>query len=65
MSTKEYSGFFYFAWILSIYKSKKAWFLLLLTATVLNKKIWEVEDKIADTSGLATAAVLNTKFGKV
>lgn len=36
-----------------------------MTATVLVTKIREVENKIPDTSGLATATVLNKKIGEV
>ena len=31
----------------------------------MEKKIWEVKNKIPDTSGLVTAAVVNTKIWKV
>ena len=36
-----------------------------MTATVLNTKISEVENKRPDTSNLVTATVLNTKIGEV
>ena len=37
----------------------------LVTATVLNSKISEVENKIPDTSSLVTTTVLDTKIGEV
>ena len=37
----------------------------LVTTTVLNTKISEVEKEIPDTSNLVTAAVLNTKISEV
>ena len=37
----------------------------LVTTTVLNTKISEVENKIPDTSGLVTTIVLNTKTSEV
>ena len=37
----------------------------LVTITILNIKIGEVENKIPDVSGLVTTAVLNTKIGEV
>ena len=37
----------------------------LVTTTILNIEIGEVENKIPDVSGLATSAVLNTKIGEV
>ena len=36
-----------------------------MTATVLNTKISEVENKIPDTSSLVTTVVLNTKISEV
>ena len=36
-----------------------------VTATVLNTKISEVENKVSDTSSLLTTTVLNTKIGEV
>ena len=36
-----------------------------MTATVLNTKISEIENKILNTSTLMTTAVLNTKIGEV
>ena len=36
----------------------------LVTTTVLNTKIREVENKIPDTSGLVTTTVFNTKLSK-
>ena len=37
----------------------------LVTTTVLNTKISEVENKIPNTNGLVTANVFNTKISKV
>ena len=37
----------------------------LVTTTVLNTKISEVENKILNTSSLVTTTVLNTKIGEV
>ena len=37
----------------------------LVTTTVLNTKISEVENKIPETSGLVTTTVFNTKIGEV
>ena len=37
----------------------------LVTTTVLDTKISEVENKIPDTSGLVTTTVLNTKISEV
>ena len=37
----------------------------LVTTTLLNTKIGEVENKIPDTNGLVTTIVLNTKIGEV
>ena len=37
----------------------------LVTATVSNAKISEVEDKIPDTSSSVTTTILNTKIGEV
>ena len=37
----------------------------LVTTTILNIKIGEVENKIPDVSGLVITAVLNTKIGEV
>ena len=36
-----------------------------MTATVLNTKINEVENKLPNTSNLVTTNVLNTKIGEV
>ena len=37
----------------------------LVTTTILNIQIGEVENKIPDVSGLVITAVLNTKIGEV
>ena len=37
----------------------------LVTTTLLNTKISEVENKIPNTSGVVTTTVLNTKIGEV
>ena len=37
----------------------------LVTTTILNIEIGEVENKIPDVSGLVITAVLNTKIGEV
>ena len=37
----------------------------LVTTTVLNRKIGEVENKISDARDLATTTVLNTKVGEI
>ena len=37
----------------------------LVTTTVFNTKIFEVENKMSHTSGLVTTTVLNTKIGEV
>ena len=37
----------------------------LVTTTILNAKIGEVESKIPNTKGLVTTTVLNTKIGEV
>ena len=36
-----------------------------MTATVLDTKIFEVENKVPDTSNLVTTNVLNTKISEV
>ena len=37
----------------------------LVTTTVLNTKVCEVEKKIANTGGLVTATILSTKINEV
>ena len=47
------------------YADKKTLNTSLVTRTVLNTKINEIENKIPDTSSLVTTTVLNTKISEI